>query len=88
MFVTVDTSGVDKRTYLCLKLFTEVGKRTSVLVGANTTSVLLSTVVREAEEQATCDELLLCAHQILAKLAQKGTTNIIYNSCVVKTENS
>ncbi|XP_033749645.1 LOW QUALITY PROTEIN: cytosolic carboxypeptidase 1-like [Pecten maximus] len=50
---------------------TQVGKRTSVLVNANTTNVLLAAIVRESEEQATCDDLLLCSHQVLAKLAQK-----------------
>ncbi|KAJ8304681.1 hypothetical protein KUTeg_018264, partial [Tegillarca granosa] len=50
---------------------TQVGKRVSALNNANASNIVLMTMVRESEEQSVCEEILLCAHQVLAKLAQK-----------------
>ncbi|XP_076102521.1 cytosolic carboxypeptidase 1-like isoform X2 [Mytilus galloprovincialis] len=50
---------------------TQVGKRSSALVSANTTNILLQCMVRETEDNVTNDDLLILAHQVLAKLSSK-----------------
>ena len=59
-------------------LFIEVGKRSSALVSANTTNIVLQCIVREAEDTITNDEVLLLSHQVLAKLSSKGMLLLLY----------
>lgn len=51
---------------------TQVGKRSSALVGANTTNIVLQCLVKETEDSvASNDEVLILSHQVLAKLSTK-----------------
>ena len=58
--------------FSCSKYFSEVGKRSSALVSANTTNIMLQCMVRETEDNVSNDDILIMAHQVLAKLSNKG----------------
>lgn len=66
-------------------LFIEVGKRSSALVSANTTNIILQCMVREAEDTVTNDEVLLLSHQVLAKLSSKGMLHMMYGKIKLPT---
>ena len=53
-------------------LLTEVGKKASVFVGANTTSILFQTLVQEWEDQSPSEDFMLTCHQVLGRLGSKG----------------
>ena len=57
-----------------LIMFPEVGKKASVFVSVNTTSILFQTLVQEWEDQSPSEEFMLTCHQVLARLGSKGMT--------------
>lgn len=63
-------------------LFTEVGKRASVLVSANATNILFQLIYREAEDQLSSEETMMLAHFVLGKLAQKGNNLCNYSQII------
>ena len=49
-----------------------MGKKASVFVSVNTTSILFQTLVQEWEDQSPSEDFMLTCHQVLARLGPKG----------------